>query len=224
MKIATFRTENELRSNGYRIVVGVDEVGRGPLAGPVVVAACAIRDFSDLSDHGDDPQWRLVRDSKTLSKKQRVNAFTFIKEHFYIGVGQSNPSTIDRVNILQATFLAMKKAIVDIDRMIDKSGEYSSGEKMMILVDGNNMIPHFTREQMCVKKGDQIVKSIAAASIIAKVLRDTRMEQYDHIYPQYGFAAHMGYGTRQHIDALQKYGATPIHRKSFAPVKNVLPH
>lgn len=222
MKIATFEKEREYSQRGYQIIVGVDEVGRGPLAGPVVVSACVIKDINDFLDDPQQDQWKLVRDSKLLSEKQRKEAFSFVKEKYYVGVGQSNPSTIDRINILQATFLAMKKAIADLEHVIDREGAYADAEQMMIMIDGNQLIPNFTREQVCVAKGDQIAKSIAAASVIAKVLRDNLMEKYDTKYPQYGFRTHKGYGTKVHMDALQKYGATPIHRKSFAPVKNVL--
>jgi ribonuclease HII len=222
MKIATFEHEKKLCDQGYHIIAGIDEVGRGPLAGPVVAAACVIRDVADLSADPQKDHWRLVRDSKLLSHKQRKEAFSFVKDRFFIGIGQSNPPTIDRINILQATFLAMKKAVVDLERSIDKACAYTDAERMMIIVDGNQSIPHFTREQMCLAKGDQISKTIAASSIIAKVLRDDLMEKYDKKYPTYGFGAHKGYGTKVHIAALQKYGATPIHRRSFAPVKNVL--
>ena len=222
MKIATFEKEKKFQSDGYHIIVGVDEVGRGPLAGPVVVSACVIRDTVEFTSNPEDDQWRLVRDSKLLSEKQRKVAFSFVKEKFYVGVGQSNPSTIDRINILQATFLAMKKAIADLEKVIDKENAYADAEKMMIMIDGNQLIPNFTREQICVAKGDQVAKSIAAASVIAKVLRDNLMETYDKKYPEYGFGAHKGYGTKVHMEALQEYGATPIHRTSFAPVRNVL--
>lgn len=222
MRIATFEKEKEYHKSGYHIIAGVDEVGRGPLAGPVVVSACVVRDINDLDADPEQDQWRLVRDSKLLSEKQRREAFTFVKEKFFVGVGQSNPGTIDRINILQATFLAMKKAVADLERAIDKEGAYADAEKMMIMIDGNHVIPNFTREQACVAKGDQVAKSIAAASVIAKVLRDNLMEKYDKKYPEYGFGGHKGYGTKAHMEALQKHGATPIHRKSFAPVKNVL--
>lgn len=222
MKIATFEKEKEYQRKGYDIIVGVDEVGRGPLAGPVVVSACVIKDMIDFGVDVEDEQWRLVRDSKLLSEKQRNSAFSFVKEHFFVGIGQSNPITIDRINILQATFLAMKKAIVDLERVLNKEYAYEEAERMIVMIDGNQRIPNFTREQVCVAKGDQIAKSIAAASVIAKVLRDNLMKKFDKKYPDYGFDAHKGYGTKVHMEALQKYGATPIHRKSFAPVKFVL--
>lgn len=222
MKIATFEKERILQKNGYDIIAGIDEVGRGPLAGPVMTAACVIKDVNDFDSDCEDEDWRLVRDSKLLSEKQRLKVFEFIHGKFFIGVGESSPETIDRINILQATFLAMKKAVTALENEIDKTSVYVDAERMMILIDGNQLIPNFTREQMYVAKGDQIVKSIAAASIIAKVTRDALLVKYDTKYPAYGFAQHKGYGTKVHMTALRKYGATPIHRKSFAPVKRVL--
>ncbi len=223
MKIATFDHEKAHIDAGYHLIAGVDEVGRGPLAGPVVTAACVIKDVSCFTRNmDDDRRWQLIRDSKLLSEKQRKEAYSFVEEYFFVGIGLSTPDTIDRINILQATFLAMKKAIADLEHAIDKAGAYADAERMIILVDGNQIIPNFTREQKCIAKGDQKVRTIAAASIIAKVTRDTMMEQYAVQYPQYGFDAHKGYGTKIHMEALKKYGATSIHRKSFAPVRNVL--
>lgn len=222
MKIATFEKERGLQAQNYDIIAGVDEVGRGPLAGPVVASACVIRDVSDFNSAPDEDEWKLIRDSKLLSEKQREESFVFIREKFFVGVGKCSPKAIDEINILQATFLAMKKALDALEKDIDRNGIYAKAEKMMIMIDGNQLLPNFTREQMTVAKGDQISKSIAAASIIAKVVRDKMMVEYDKKYSQYGFARHKGYGTKIHMEALQKYGATPIHRKSFKPVKNVL--
>lgn len=223
MKIATFEMEKKYYARDYQIIAGVDEVGRGPLAGPVVTAACVIKEPLIFEAYAkDDKRWERIRDSKSLSEKQRVEMCEFVREFFYIGNGLSSPETIDRINILQATFLAMKKAIAELEKNMDRVHAYADAERMIVLVDGNQVIPNFTREQVCVAKGDQIVKTIAAASIIAKVARDTMMQKYDTQYPQYGFAGHKGYGTKMHMDALKKYGATPIHRKSFAPVRNVL--
>ncbi|HIP50421.1 MAG TPA: ribonuclease HII [Candidatus Pacebacteria bacterium] len=222
MKIATFEKEKELSEKKYDIIVGLDEVGRGPLAGPVVTAACVIKNKADFESVPDEGAWKLVRDSKLLSEKQREEAFIFVQKRFFIGIGKCSPKAIDEINILQATFLAMKKAINGLEKEIDIDGRYGEAEKMMIMIDGNQLLPNFTREQMCVAKGDQISKSIAAASIIAKVARDKMILVYDKKYPQYGFANHKGYGTKMHMEALQKYGATPIHRRSFAPVKRVL--
>jgi len=222
MKIATFEKEKELLENNYDIIAGVDEVGRGPLAGPVVSAACVIKDVTNFESVSDDGVWKLVRDSKLLSEKQREEVFAFIQEKFFVGIGKCSPKAIDEINILQATFLAMKKALDGLEKDIDADGRYSEAEKMMIMIDGNQLLPNFMREQMCVPKGDNISKSIAAASIIAKVARDKMMVKYDEKYPQYGFAQHKGYGTKMHMMALHTHGATPIHRKSFKPVQRVL--
>lgn len=223
MKIAHFDVERTYHKKGYQVIVGVDEVGRGPLAGPVVTAACVIKDVHFFTANNTlEKSWDLVRDSKSLSEKQRIQAYAFVEEHFYVGLGMSTPETIDRINILQATFLAMKKAIVAMEREMERDHALVHVERLIVLVDGNQKIPNFTREQACVAKGDQIVKTIAAASVIAKVTRDKMMKAYDNMYPQYGFGLHKGYGTKIHMQALKQYGATPIHRKSFAPVKNVL--
>lgn len=214
MEQATFAWERYLDTAFDAIICGVDEAGRGPLAGPVVAAACAVKDVALYA--GDTPPqggaWRLVRDSKTLSPKQRAEAFAWVKTHFDIGVGVSSPETIDRINILQATFLAMKKAVQALERVCPRRA------RLIVLVDGNQPIANSSYVQHCVPRGDAKVVSIAAASIVAKVTRDTMMTDYDRQYPLYGFAAHKGYGTAAHMNALRTYGATPIHRKSFAPV------
>ncbi len=222
MKIATFEKEKEFQQNKYDVIVGIDEVGRGPLAGPVVAGACAIKNISDFGVECDRGDWKLIRDSKLLSQKQREETFEFVREKFFVGVGKCSPKAIDEINILQATFLAMKKAFDALEKEIDKSDIYTDAEMMMVIIDGNQLLPNFNREQSTLSKGDQISKTIAASSIIAKVVRDKMMEEYDKKYPEYGFARHKGYGTKIHIEALQKHGATPIHRKSFKPVKNVL--
>ncbi|XLQ19784.1 MAG: ribonuclease HII [Candidatus Moraniibacteriota bacterium] len=222
MKIATFEKEKKLYENGYHIIAGVDEVGRGPLAGPVVTAACVIKDIKDFDVVTDEGSWKLVRDSKLLSEKQREEVFEFVRERFFVGIGKCSPKAIDEINILQATLLAMRKSVEALEKDIDKNNAYADAEKMMVMIDGNQLIPNFTREQVCVAKGDSISKSIAAASVIAKVVRDKIISQYDKDYPEYEFSRHKGYGTKIHMEALQKYGATPIHRKSFAPVMRVL--
>lgn len=243
MKIATFELEKELLAQGYSLAIGTDEVGRGPLAGPVVAAAVTLRNFqlppsifqANPSDKiFNDPMWELVRDSKSLSEKQREKVFGFICEHFHVGTGLCNQETIDRINILEASFLAMKKAVQDLLRNIRKECHPERGEgvrdfsaapqndKVIVLVDGNKKIPNFSFEQKAVVGGDGTVKSIAAASIVAKVMRDRLMKEYASRYPQYGFEKHMGYGTKQHMDALGEHGPCEIHRKSFAPVKKAL--
>jgi ribonuclease HII len=156
---------------------------------------------------------RFVRDSKTLSEKKRDEMYDFVREHFTVGVGVVHSGTIDRMNILEATFLAMKEAVADLRR-------HATGDRdtMILLVDGNMTIPNLSLPQEAIVDGDALVRSIAAASIVAKVTRDRMMLEYDAAYPVYGFARHKGYGTKEHMDALRKHGACPIHRMSFKPV------
>jgi len=253
MDIATFEIEKELLGQGYSLVLGVDEAGRGPLAGPVVAAAVLLKNSlchsgldpeSRIEQDGikilkqvqDDKYWNLVRDSKKLSEKQREKVFDFIHENFHVGIGLCNHETIDHINILEASFLAMKKAVQNLKREIEKEkkdaaleveppigGSTSkSDEKCIVLVDGNKAIPNFSMEQKAIIGGDRLVKSIAAASIVAKVTRDRMMMEAHEKYPQYGFDKHKGYGTKLHMDTLIQYGPCEIHRKSFAPVKKCL--
>jgi ribonuclease HII len=209
-----FDFERYKRDESGIILVGVDEAGRGPLAGPVVAAAAAYRDQSSFAVAEElEKKFRFVRDSKTLSEKKREEMYDFIRDHFDVGIGIVTAETIDQINILQATFLAMKEAVSDLRRTI---GGTDSGT--LLLVDGNQPIPNLSVRQETVVGGDAIVRSIAAASIIAKVTRDRMMLEYDSVYPAYGFAKHKGYGTSVHMDALKRYGACPIHRMSFKPV------
>lgn len=198
-------------------IVGIDEAGRGPLAGPVVAAVAAYRDQADfaVSEELEKP-FRFVRDSKKLSEKKREEMFDFIHEHFVVGVGIVPSGTIDRMNILEATFLAMKEALSDFRRQAREAGMPT--DELLLLVDGNQEIPNLSVRQETVIGGDASVKSIAAASIVAKVTRDRMMLGYDAEYPAYGFAKHKGYGTKEHMDALRRLGACPIHRMSFRPV------
>lgn len=223
MQLPTFEREAKLIGRGL-IPIGIDEAGRGPLAGPVVACATLYRNFqfpiSNSQTDEEDKQWKLVRDSKTLSEKQREEAYTFIQEQFHVGVGIISAETIDRVNILQATFLAMKSAVVSLKKQIAMNNEQKIHDKdLCLLIDGNQEIPNLSLKQEVIVHGDGLVKSIAAASIIAKVTRDRLIILADHEYPAYGFARHKGYGTREHMDALRKYGPTPIHRQSFRPVQ-----
>ena len=197
------------------MVVGVDEVGRGPLAGPVVAAAVCYRDPLFAIPETLAGAFALIRDSKKLSEAQREQVLVTIQEYFAIGIGIISAETIDRVNILEATFLAMKAAITDLRRAMPDGAL----QKALFLVDGNQCIPHFSGEQEAIVGGDGISKSIAAASIVAKVTRDHMMDEYNKTYPVYGFAQHKGYGTKQHMDALRKHGACVIHRQSFRPVQ-----
>ncbi len=220
MNELSFEKEIACRKEGDAVIVGVDEAGRGPLAGPVVAAAAAYRDQADFAVSEEPGKlMRFVRDSKTLSEKKRDEMYGFVHEHFLVGVGVVHSGTIDRMNILEATFLAMKEAVADVKRAI--GAERSTGaavEDMVLLVDGNMKIPNLTLAQEAIVDGDALVRSIAAASIVAKVTRDRMMLEYDEAYPAYGFARHKGYGTKEHMDALRRHGACPIHRMSFKPV------
>lgn len=192
--------EKKLFFNGYKTIGALDEAGRGPLAGPVV-AACVI--FN--SDIKIDNELIGVNDSKKLSEKTREFLFELIKQNFIeVGVGICDHETIDRINILQATFLAMKKAISVLKNKPD-----------LIIIDGSAKIPNFSTPQQTYIKGDERLFTIAAASIIAKVTRDRIMQKMDKLYPSYGFSKHKGYGTKLHLEQLKQSGPCAIHRLSF---------
>ena len=156
-----------------------------------------------------------------LSAKQRESLFDFIHEHFYVGVGICDHKTIDRINIFQAGFLAMKAALTDLKKKywIPDQVRDDNFKKTIILLDGRAMIPNFSEEQKAIVRGDKLIKSISAASIIAKVTRDRIMMEMHEKYPEYGFDKHKGYGTALHMAKLQEYGPCEIHRQSFAPVR-----
>ncbi len=218
----TFEKELSLiaeRKSDPLYIVGIDEAGRGPLAGPVVASAVCYKDMSFSIPRECEKFFVDIKDSKKLSEKKREKMFDLIHEYFYVGVGIVNAETIDRVNILQATFLAMKSAISDVERKLSKE----AFSHIHLLVDGNQIIPNCSFPQEAIIGGDSIVKSIAASSIIAKVTRDRIIEAYDKEYPGYGFAKHKGYGTKDHFDALRRLGPCPIHRMSFRPVLLALP-
>lgn len=215
MQTADFSRESTMAVGGY-IPIGIDEAGRGPLAGPVVAAAVLFKSSDFKIPEGKEKEFQLIRDSKKLSEKQRGTAFALVQEYFYVGIGTVSAETIDRVNILQATFLAMKSALSELERV---AGLRSRESSLILLIDGNQELPNLSLRQETVIEGDGKVKSIAAASIIAKVTRDRIIVLADREYPGYGFARHKGYGTREHMDALRKYGPTAIHRKSFRPVE-----
>ncbi len=186
-----------------RIIAGVDEVGRGPLAGPVVAAAVILP-----KDHTIEG----LRDSKKISKKRRESLFPLIYEQAIdIGTGEVDVKTIDKINIREATFKAMKMALDELSTIPDRA-----------LIDGHPLNDQSIPNEGIIG-GDDKVDSIKAASIIAKVTRDRIMKEYSIIFPEYGFENHSGYGTKIHIEALEKYRATPIHRRSFKPVKNLMP-
>ena len=180
---------------GELVICGVDEAGRGPLAGPVCAAAVILPDGYEIPG---------LNDSKQLSDKKRRELFPVIqKEAIAYGIAMVDEKTIDQVNILNATFLAMKDAISQLSVRPD-----------LALIDGNRTTD-FGVEAMAVVKGDARDASIAAASILAKVTRDRFMEEMDEQYPEYGFAVHKGYGTRRHYDAIREHGMCPIHRRTF---------
>lgn len=185
--------------NKNQLVAGVDEVGRGPLAGPVVTAAVIINENFDLIE---------VNDSKKLSPKKRLELYPkILSEAVSVAIGLKNADVIDQVNIYEADRLAMAQAVNNLDIEPDA-----------LLVDAMD-VP-VSLPQVKLIKGDAKSNSIAAASIVAKVFRDKLMDDYDKLYPQYGFKNNAGYGTKDHIAALKKYGPTPIHRKTFAPVSD----
>lgn len=215
-RLPTFEYE-QLAAESHCEAIGVDEAGRGPLAGPVVAAAARYRSSRLDFPCGKSGEWRLVRDSKTLSDHQREVAYQWILANFDVGIGMVDAETIDRVNILQATFLAMRMALRDLSEK-HIAGKRNGIQDVHILVDGNRVIPKIDFSQEAIVHGDARSVSIAAASIVAKVTRDRRMRDIDILYPEYGFSKHKGYGTAVHLSALQRFGPCPIHRQSFAPV------
>ena len=185
-----------------KIICGVDEAGRGPLAGPVVAAAVILPEEHQISG---------LNDSKKLTEKNRVKLYKEISDLAQISIGIVSHRIIDKNNILNATYLAMEKAILGLKTKPDLS-----------LIDGYGL-PNDNIKNEGIIRGDSKVESISAASIIAKVTRDILMQKINPIFPEFKFAKHKGYGTKYHIEILKKLKATPIHRKSFAPVKNNLP-
>lgn len=189
--------ENRLREQGYTLICGVDEVGRGPLAGPVMAGAVILPPDTELVIPGVD-------DSKKVTPKKRAELYGIIQEKAIAwAVGAADVETIDRINILQATMLAMRRAIAQLDPQPDA-----------LLVDALTL-HDISIPQQPIVHGDARSVSIAAASILAKVTRDTLMEELDELYPQYGFRDNKGYGTAAHIAAIREYGPCPIHRKTF---------
>ena len=196
--------ERKLKKKGYSLIIGVDEAGRGPLAGPVVAAAVALK----------TPRFRnRIDDSKELTAPARERAFREIILKSVFGIGIVDEKVIDRVNILVATRMAMQQAIASL---IDKLTP-SKRKRIHVIVDGNIALD-IDLPYAKIIRGDSKSKSIASASILAKVTRDSIMDLYDSIYPQYGFIKHKGYPTQQHRAALKRLGPSLIHRKSFCGV------
>jgi ribonuclease HII len=200
--------ETQARNKGLRFILGVDEVGRGPLAGPVVAAAVCLRHF-DFKNPIDD--------SKKISAKARETAFYEIYEKAYVGIGIMSEKTIDIVNILNASHLAMEMAIKELIHQIPQEVALHETfpHQVVLLIDGNIFRTKLPYQYQTIIGGDGKSLSIACASIIAKVYRDRILGVYDKIFPQYGFAKHKGYPTKDHRLAIKKHGTSIIHRKSF---------
>jgi ribonuclease HII len=197
-KCDAFFYEGLARDAGYHLIAGTDEAGRGPLAGPVVAATVIIPVGAELSG---------VKDSKKMTEKAREAAFSVIhQEALAVGIGVIPHQYIDRFNILNAALEAMKRAVLALNPRPE-----------FLLVDGIHAVPASIPQQ-CLKKGDEICRSISAASVVAKVYRDRIMRSYHQQYPAYGFQKNKGYGTAQHLEALRRYGPSPVHRLTFKGV------
>lgn len=184
----------------FHVICGIDEAGRGPLAGPVVAGAVVFPADTDITG---------INDSKKLTEKKREELYDLIMENAVsVGIGMASPQRIDEINILQATYEAMREAISKLSVTPD------------LLLNDAVTIPELPMKQVAIVKGDAKSVSIGAASIIAKVTRDRLMYEYDKVMPEYGFAKHKGYGTKEHIEAIKKYGPSPIHRTTF--IKNFI--
>lgn len=205
LQLPSFAEEKLLEAQGYRLIAGIDEVGRGALAGPVVAAAVI------LSYQRDAPWLNQVKDSKQLSAARRQILSHHIHETaISIGIGIVPNDTIDNQDIIRATRLAMKSAIDQL-----------SPPPESLLID-YMLLPEVPLPQKGIKGGDSLCFSIACASIIAKVARDRLMIELDRVHPGYGLAQHKGYGTREHLSYLRRLGPSPIHRQSFKPVKEII--
>lgn len=182
----------------YPLIAGIDEVGRGPLAGPVTAAAVIICDPAPLL---------MVNDSKTLSAKKRAELYELVWQNAHVAIGHASVAEIDRMNILQATFLAMCRAVEKLPIKPDYA-----------IIDGNKIPQGLPIPAECVVKGDGKVLSVAAASIVAKVTRDRIMTKLASDHPHFGWESNAGYGSQKHLNALKEHGPTPYHRHSFSPV------
>lgn len=195
--------EKRIYAQGFQNIAGIDEAGRGPLAGPVVAAACILPRgvyFANLND------------SKQVSPEQREILFKKLNgtKGVLFGIGEASVLEIDQMNILQATFLAMQRAV----QALPSPPDY-------LLIDGNQS-PYFNIQKETLVEGDSLSISIAAASILAKVFRDRLMEKMDETWPMYGFKRHKGYGTKEHMEALKKWGPCPHHRMTFNPLRSYI--
>ena len=215
-KYANFKEELKLWKQGYRVVVGLDEAGRGPLAGPVVASAVVFTPAKFKTQNSkikitiQNSKLEEIHDSKKLTVKQRELWYEILTKQPYIkwGIGIVSEKIIDKINIFEATKLAMKKAIQSLGVMPEH-----------LLIDGTFILEDLAVSQKAIIRGDEKIFSCAAASIIAKVTRDRIMFRYAKKYRQYGFENHKGYGTKAHCRALKKHGPCQIHRQSFRPIK-----
>ncbi len=196
--------EDRAQASGFKVIVGVDEAGRGPLAGPVVAAAVSLK-RSQFSCP--------INDSKKMTALQRERAFHEIYENAYVGVGIINEVIIDTVNILNATFLAMDNAIVDLLRKVPSNNK--ANENVFLFIDGHLFRSELPYSYETIIDGDAKVLSISCASIIAKVTRDRILDTYDKVFPQYGFKQNKGYPTVAHKRAIKEHGLSMIHRRTF---------
>jgi ribonuclease HII len=203
--------EKRLWKKGYKYVVGIDEAGRGPLAGPVVSGAVFIleKNFKEVK------KIKSVKDSKQLSEKKREGVYSNLVNNSKLkwGIGIVSEKVIDRINILEATKLSMIKAVKDLEKRNNLKVDF-------LILDGKMKIK-LDVDQESIIKGDDKVFSVSAASIIAKVTRDRLMIKYDKKYPEYNFKKHKGYGTKEHLKNIKKNGICKIHRKSFAPINTI---
>lgn len=207
------KLENKLKNRGFKFVIGIDEAGRGPLAGPVIAVAIMINNKLSMMDSSF---LKEVNDSKKISANKREELYYILKNTKRVqwGRGLVSAKTIDRINILQATKLAARKAIKNLEKKI---GKKLLKNKTIVIIDGNQGIDSDFNE-MPIVKADGKIFLCACASIVAKVERDRLMRKYHKLYPEYNFAKHKGYPTELHQKLLKKYGACNIHRKTFYPV------
>ena len=221
MKYPNFNEEEKLWKQGLNYVIGLDEAGRGPLAGPVVASAVCL-DYLKLKNLKLFENWKLkienlgVRDSKKLSPKMREVLYRELTSDKFLrwGIGVVWEDIIDKLNILEATKLAMKMAVDDVCKKYGKEAEF-------LIIDGNFILPDMNISQKSIISADSKVFSCSASGIIAKVSRDNIMKDMHLKYPDYGFEKHKGYGTKAHMEALEKLGPCKIHRKSFYPVSTL---
>lgn len=205
---ATQAEERALWEAGYAVVAGVDEVGRGPLAGPVVAAAVVLPDLTDV----DEPELHLVRDSKKLSEEQRERAAQVVRRIAVgVSIGDVSSDAVDEMGIIPATRRAMRRGLDGLPTAPDH-----------LIVDGKACIDWRLTPCMALVKADMLCSAVAAASIVAKVHRDGIMREMDERYPGYGFAAHKGYAAASHLRALERLGPSPIHRRTFSPLRAAL--